>query len=141
MSNDFPELFRKHIFHRVGDSLEKAGLTRPRVNTDILWTSLDGPLMIKYLDCDTFDTGECLGPGFSIAAADAGNRSPVFSSSAIFDRVARETPRCGDCLLKLVLNTRRAGLGPLLPHPLKKPQQRETVVKSVDEVPVLPRAT
>jgi hypothetical protein len=131
MSNESPELFRKRMFYHVGDSLEKAGLNRPKVNTDILWTSLDGPLMIKDLDCNAFDTEECLGPGFSIATADARTRSPVFSSSAVFDRVARETPRCGDCLLKLVLNTRRAGLGPLLPHPVKKPQQRETVVKAL----------
>jgi hypothetical protein len=41
------------------------------------------------------------------------------------------TPRCGDCLLKLVLNRRRAGLGSLLPHPIKEPQQREIVVKAL----------
>jgi hypothetical protein len=131
MSNDAPEVFRQRIFYRVGEFLEEAGLNRPRVNTDILWTSLDGPLIIRDLNCDSFDTEECLGPGFSIAASDARTRSPVFSPSAIFDRVARETPHCGDCLLKLVLNTRRAGLGPLLPHPVKKRQQRETVIKAL----------
>jgi hypothetical protein len=129
MSNESPELFRDRIFYRVGDFLGKAGLEPPKVNTDILWTSLDGPLMIKDLDCDAFDTEDCLAPGFSIAASDTHARSPVFSSAAIFNRVSRETPRCGDCLLKLVLNRRRAGLGPLLPHPIKKPQHRATVVK------------
>jgi hypothetical protein len=67
MSNESPELFRKRMFYHVGDSLEKAGLNRPKVNIDILWTSLDGPLMIKDLDCNAFDTEECLGPGFSIS--------------------------------------------------------------------------
>jgi len=131
MSNEPPELFRHRIFYRVGESLASAGLEPPKVNTDILWTSLDGPLMIKDLDCDTYDAEECLGPGFSIAASDANARSPVFSSAAIFDRVARETPRCGDCLIKLALNRRRSGLGPLLPHPTKKPEQRAVVVRAL----------
>jgi hypothetical protein len=34
-------------------------------------------------------------------------------------------------LLKLVLNRRRAGLGTLLPHPTKKPEQRAIVVKAL----------
>jgi hypothetical protein len=131
MSNASPEVFRDRIFYHVGDFLEKASLEPPKVNTETLWTSLDGPLMIKDLDCDAFDTEDCLAPGFSIAASDVHTRSPVFSSSAIFDRVARQEPRCGDCLLKLVLNRRRAGLGPVLPHPTLKPQQRATVVKAL----------
>lgn len=131
MSNESPELFRTRMFYRVGDRLEQAGLERPKVNTDILWTSLDGPVAIKDLDCDTFDTEDCLAPGFSLPTADSRAHSPMFSSAAIFDRVARETPRCGDCLLKLVLNRRRAGLSSLLPHPIKKAEQRKTVVKAL----------
>jgi hypothetical protein len=131
MSNASPEVYRDRIFYHVGDFLEKASLEPPKVNTETLWTSLDGPLMIKDLDCDAFDTEDCLAPGFSIAASDVHTRSPVFSSSAIFDRVARQEPRCGDCLLKLVLNRRRVGLGPILPHPTLKPQQRATVVKAL----------
>ncbi|KAF2867465.1 hypothetical protein BDV95DRAFT_502751 [Massariosphaeria phaeospora] len=131
MANEAPEQFRHRMYYRVGDYLAKAGLQPPIVNTDILWTSLDGPAMIKDLDCDAFDTEDCLAPGFSIPASDAEARSPVFSSAAIFDRVARESPRCGDCLLKLILNRRSAGLGPLLPHPVKKPEQRAIVVKAV----------
>lgn len=131
MNNESPEQFRHRIYYRVNESLVAAGLEPPQVNTDILWTSLDGPLMIKDLDCDTYDADDCLGPGFSIAASDASARSPVFSSAAIFDRIARENPRCGDCLIKLVLNRRRAGLGPLLPHATKKPHQRAVVVKAL----------
>ncbi|KAH7392329.1 hypothetical protein DE146DRAFT_662244 [Phaeosphaeria sp. MPI-PUGE-AT-0046c] len=131
MSNEAPERFRTRLFYRVGDILQQAGLERPRVNIDILWTSLDGPMAIKDLDCDVFDTEDCLAPGFSAPASDPQAHSPVFSSAAIFDRVAREIPRCGDCLLKLVLNRRRAGLGPLLPHPSKKAEQRKTVVKAL----------
>ncbi|KAF2123950.1 hypothetical protein P153DRAFT_351535 [Dothidotthia symphoricarpi CBS 119687] len=130
MSNESPEVYRRREYYRVSDHLEEAGLEPPKVNTDILWTSLDGPVMIKDLDCDAFDTEDCLAPGFSMASADAQARSPVFSSAAIFNRVARESPRCGDCLIKLLLNRQRAGLAPLLPL-AKKPKQRETVIKAL----------
>ncbi|KAF2179426.1 hypothetical protein K469DRAFT_716424 [Zopfia rhizophila CBS 207.26] len=131
MNNKSPETFRRRIYYRVADYLQEAGLESPKVNTDVLWTSLDGPAMIKDLDCDAFDTEDCLAPGFSMPSSDANARSPVFSSAAIFDRVARQSPRCGDCLIKLVLNRRRAGLGPMLPHPMKKPEQRATVIKAL----------
>jgi hypothetical protein len=131
MGNDSPEIFRRRIYYHVGDHLEQAGLKPPIVNTDILWTSLDGPVMIKDLDCDAFDTEDCLAPGFSMSSSDAEARSPVFSAATIFDRVTRESPRCGDCLIKLILNRQRAGLGPLLPHPIKKTKQREMVIKAL----------
>jgi hypothetical protein len=130
MSND-PEVYRDRQYYRVGDRLTEAGLEAPKVNTEILWTSMNGPVTIKDLECETFDTEQCLAPGFSMASSDAQSRSPVFGSAVVFDRIARQTPRCGDCLLKLVLNRRRAGLGPVLPHPTKKPQQRDTVVKAL----------
>ncbi|CBX96083.1 hypothetical protein IAQ61_004911 [Plenodomus lingam] len=131
MGNDSPETFRRRIFYQVGSLLERAGLKPPVVNTDILWTSLDGPIHTQDLDCDAFDLENCLGPGFSMSFSDEEARSPVFSAATIFNRVARESPRCGDCLIKLVLNRRRAGLGPLLPHPVKKAKQRETVIKAL----------
>lgn len=131
MGNETPEAFRSRMFYYVAEHHDQAGLQPPQVNTDILWTSLDGPAMIKDLDCDHFDTEDCLAPGFSMASADAVARSPVFSSAAIFDRISRQSPRCGDCLIKLLLNRRRAGLAPLLPHPTKKPKQRETVIKAL----------
>jgi hypothetical protein len=131
MGNESPEIFRQRVYYHVDDHLERAGLKPPVVNTDVLWTSLDGPEMIKDLDCDAFDMEDCLAPGFSTSSSDAEARSPVFSAAAIFDRVARQSPRCGDCLIKLVLNRRRAGLGPLLPHAVKKPKQREIVVKAL----------
>lgn len=131
MGNETPEQYRHRIWYRMGEYLAQAGLEPPKVNTDALWTSLDGPLMTKDLDCDAFETEDCLAPGFSLPSSDAQARSPVFSTAAVFDRVSRESPRCGDCLLKLILNRRRAGLGPLLPHQTKKPAQRATVVKAL----------
>jgi hypothetical protein len=131
MGNETPELYRKRIYYQVGTYLEQAGLKAPVVNNDVIWTSLDGPTMIKDLDCDAFDMEDCLAPGFSLESSDAEARSPVFSSATIFDRVSRESPRCGDCLIKLILNRQRAGLGSLLPHPVKKPEQRAMVVKAL----------
>ncbi|ORX96855.1 hypothetical protein BCR34DRAFT_607507 [Clohesyomyces aquaticus] len=131
MSNEAPDSFRQRMFYRVGDYLTQAGLEPPKVNTDTVWTSLDGPWMIKDLDCDAFDTEDCLAPGFSLPTSDATARIPAFSSAAIFDRITRQSPRCGDCLLKLILNRRRSGLGPLLPHETKKPKERETVIKAL----------
>lgn len=131
MGNETPEQYRRRIYYHMGDHLEEAGLQPPKVNVDALWTSLDGPWMIKDVDCDAFDTEDCLAPGFSMPSSDAAARSPVFSSATIFDRVTRESPRCGDCLLKLILNRRRAGLGTLLPHPVNKPEQRATVIKAL----------
>lgn len=131
MSNESPEQFRQRIYYRVGEYQEAAGLQPPQVNTDVLWTSMDGPMMIKDLDCDAFDTEDCLAPGFSMPSSDSYSRSPVFSSAAIFDRISRQSPRCGDCLLKLILNRRQAGLEPLLPNKAKKAAQREIVIKAL----------
>ncbi|KAF2003940.1 hypothetical protein P154DRAFT_427696 [Amniculicola lignicola CBS 123094] len=131
MTNETPETFRRRVYYDVPDHLQKAGLQPPQVNTDIQWTSLDGPIMIKDLDCDEFDTEECLAPGFSMSASDEVARNPMFSSASIFDRMAREKPNCGDCLIKLILNRRSAGLEPLLPRSSKKPEQREIVIKAL----------
>ncbi|KAF3046741.1 Xanthine phosphoribosyltransferase 1 [Didymella keratinophila] len=75
MSND-PEVYRDRQYYRVGDRLTEAGLEAPKVNTEILWTSMDGPVTIKDLECEAFDTEECLAPGFSMALSDAQSRSP-----------------------------------------------------------------
>ncbi|KAL1602170.1 hypothetical protein SLS59_004856 [Nothophoma quercina] len=69
--------------------------------------------MIKDLSCDAFDSKECLTPGSPVSSLDVRSRSPVFASAAVFDRTARESTR------------------PVLPHPVKKPQQRETVAKAL----------
>jgi hypothetical protein len=55
----------------------------------------------------------------------------VWLPAVIFDRVARQIPRCGDCLLKLLLSQVSRGLGPLLPHPHTQSRMREVVVKAV----------
>ncbi|KAJ4367743.1 hypothetical protein N0V86_009864 [Didymella sp. IMI 355093] len=96
------------------------GPEAPKVNTEILWTSMDELVTIKDLEGEIFNTEECFEPGFSTALSDAQSQSPVFASAAVFNCIARQSPPCGNCLLKLVLNQWRAGLGPVLPRPIKK---------------------
>jgi hypothetical protein len=130
MKNEGKTSFRRRNFYHVPSMLQKAGLKGPKVNTDIQWTSLDGPAAIREAECGEFDVNECLAPGFSTSKSDEGTRNPVFSSAVIFDRVARQIPHCGDCLLKLLLNQDSRGLAPLLPHADTQPKLREVVVKA-----------
>jgi hypothetical protein len=123
--------FRRKLFYHVPAMLEKAGLRAPQVNTNTLWTSLDGPIAIKDADCAEFDVDECLAPGFLTDNSAASKTNPIFSSAVIFDRLARQNPRCGDCLLKGLLQQTPSGLGPLLPHADTQQADREVVVKAV----------
>jgi hypothetical protein len=131
MKNEGRSTFRKRHYYHVPQLLQKAGLEAPKVNTEILWTSLDGPQAIQNVDCIEFDVNECLAPGFSISSTDARTKNPMFSTSNVFDRLARQEPKCGDCLLKLILNQTPKGLSPLLPHAETQSAQREVVVKAV----------
>ena len=120
--------YRKRNYFHVAQLLQKAGLDAPKVNTDVTWTSLDGPQAIRDVDCAEFDVNECLAPGFSLSS-NSSARNPMFSTAVIFDRVARQMPKCGDCLLKLVLNQIPRGLDPLLPR-MKQREKRVLAVKA-----------
>jgi hypothetical protein len=130
MGNEGKTSFRRRNFYHVSSMLQKVGLQAPKVNTDIQWTSLDGPAAIREVECGEFDVNECLAPGFSTSKSDEKTRNSVFNSAVIFDRVARQMPQCGDCLLKLLLNQVPRGLSPLLPHADTQPKLREVVVKA-----------
>ncbi|KAL6242503.1 hypothetical protein RBB50_010643 [Rhinocladiella similis] len=131
MVNEGRTTFRKRNYYHVNQLLQRAGLESPKVNTDILWTSLDGPAAIQNANCIEFDVNECLAPGFSVSSTDAFTKNPVFSTANIFDRLARQEPKCGDCLLKLILNKKPKGLAPLLPRANTQAKQRELVIKAV----------
>lgn len=122
--------FRRKLFYHVPSILEKAGLRAPQVNTNSLWTSLDGPQAIRDADCSEFEIDDCLAPGFLTDSSEASTINPTFSSAVIFDRLARQNTRCGDCLLKGLLQQRESGLGPLLPHKETQAADRELVVKA-----------
>lgn len=123
--------FRKRMFYHMNEKLEEAGLKPPQVNVDVQWTSLDGPQAIKDIECFEFNVNECLAPGFSTQSSDETHSNYVFSTASIFDRVARQHPKCGDCLLKLILNRVEKGLSPLLPHANTQPKLRETVINAL----------
>ncbi|KAK5168498.1 hypothetical protein LTR04_006625 [Oleoguttula sp. CCFEE 6159] len=123
--------FRARNYYHVAQELGKAGLEPPKVNTDILWTSLDGPAAIRDTECVEFNVDECLAPGFSVPSSDDQHRNPVFSTATIFDRVSRQEPKCGDCLIKLLLNRVRKGLSPVLPHKDTQVAKRHTVTKAL----------
>ena len=131
MTREGETTFRKRMFYHMSDSLEEAGLEAPKVNVDVQWTSLDGPAAIKDIECFEFNVNECLAPGFSTPSSDRYHENPVFSTASIFDRVARQHTKCGDCLLKLLLNRVEKGLSPLLPHADSQNEMRQTAIKAL----------
>lgn len=130
MENEGATAYRTRHFYHLAETLENAGLEPPKVNLDILWTSMDGPVTTKDLDCFTFDVNDCLAPGFSASSTFAQERTPIFSTATIFDRVARQQPECGDCLIKILLHRVKTGLGPLMPLP-NQLKEHEIVVKAL----------
>lgn len=122
--------FRQRIFYQIGELLESAGLGAPKVNLDIIWTSLDGPATIRDIECYEFNVNECLAPGFSTPHSDQFHNNHIFSTASILDRVSRQSPKCGDCLIKLLLNRAARGLSPLLPHAAQA-DARLTVIKAL----------
>lgn len=123
--------FRKRMFYHMSEALETAGLEAPKVNVDVQWTSLDGPAAIRDIECFEFNVNECLAPGFSTPESDETYTNYVFSTATIFDRVSRQQPKCGDCLLKLLLNRAEQGLSPLLPYAKTQSEAREVVIKAL----------
>ncbi|OAP54919.1 3-O-alpha-D-mannopyranosyl-alpha-D- mannopyranose xylosylphosphotransferase [Fonsecaea erecta] len=121
--------FRRKIFYHVPSMLEEAGLRAPQVNTNSLWTSLDGPHAIRSADCSEFSIDDCLAPGFVTDDSATSRTNPTFSAAVIFDRLARQNPHCGDCLLKGLLQQTPVGLSPLLPDAETQAADRALVVK------------
>ncbi|KAI9729520.1 MAG: Xanthine phosphoribosyltransferase 1 [Claussenomyces sp. TS43310] len=131
LSRESNATYRVRQSYRVDEALESAGLERPKVNLDTLWTSLDGPSTIHHIHCPEFKVNECLATGFSTQSSDEFHVNPVFSSASIFERVTRQIPSCGDCLLKLILNRVESGLEPLLPHASTQAELRQVVIKAL----------
>lgn len=131
MENEGTTGFRKRMYYNMNEALEAAGLEAPKVNVDIQWTSLDGPAAIKDVECFEFNVNECLAPGFASPSSDDAHMNHVFSTASIFDRVTRQQPKCGDCLLKLILNRVEKGLSPLLPDAKTQKKAREIVIKAI----------
>ncbi|KAG0645560.1 Xylosylphosphotransferase 1 [Hyphodiscus hymeniophilus] len=131
MSKEGEPGFRKRMFYHMSESLEEAGIEAPKVNVDVQWTSLDGPSTIQNIECFEFNVNECLAPGFSTSSSDENHVNYIFNTASILDRVARQHPKCGDCLIKLLLNRVEKGLSPLLPYAETQARERETVIKAL----------
>lgn len=129
--NEDKSTFRARNFYSLPDILEDSGIEPPAVNFDILWTSLDGPVHIKDLECFDFDVNECLAPGFTANLDLEGHRNPAFSTAVMFDRASHQNPRCGDCLIKILLHRVRNGLSPLMPNPTTQSKEYDLVTKAL----------
>jgi hypothetical protein len=117
--------------YHMSENLEAVGIEPPKVNIDVQWTSLDGPAAINNIECFEFNVNECLAPGFSTPTSDEKYTNYVFSTASIFDRVTRQYPKCGDCLLKLILSRAEKGLGPLLPHAGTQAEDRKIIIRAM----------
>lgn len=121
---------RDRIFYQVNAYHERAGLQAPLSNSNILWTSMDGPETIRDVKCHNFHVDKCFAEAFDSPLSDKLYRNPDFSSANVFTQLARREPKCGDCVLKFILSTVPRGLEPLLP-PKSKRTEREMIVKAL----------
>lgn len=122
---------RVSVVQEFDSSLEEAGLSKPLANQEILWTSMDGPSTFLTTQCTEFDVEQCLGLGFESNMADeSGFKTPFFDTAAMFRNLAHNKRKCGDCLLKFVLNNAERGFEPILPHK-SQPEKRKLAVQAL----------
>ncbi|KAI0597601.1 hypothetical protein F4775DRAFT_559867 [Biscogniauxia sp. FL1348] len=122
---------RDRMYYKLPDILQKAGLQPPKVNINVLWTSLDGPEMTRNVKCTDFNIDKCLGDSFASPMSDATSVNPDFAASTVFSRLSYQHPKCGDCLIKFLLASAPRGLEPMLPPRGSKHYDREIIVKAL----------
>ncbi|KAI0834487.1 hypothetical protein F5Y06DRAFT_289777 [Hypoxylon sp. FL0890] len=123
---------RDRMYYKLPQILQKAGLQPPKVNVNILWTSLDGPETIRNIKCNDFSVDKCFGDSFASSLSDSTSSSnPDFAASNIFSRLSYQHPQCGDCLIKFLLASQPRGLEPLLPSKSSKAHDREVIIKAL----------
>ncbi|KAI1284030.1 hypothetical protein F5Y07DRAFT_407533 [Xylaria sp. FL0933] len=122
---------RDRMYLKIAQLLQQAGLQPPKVNVNVLWTSMDGPATIRKVKCNTFSVDKCLGDSFESSLSDEMSRNPDFTVSNVFARLSQAHPSCGDCLLKFALATVPRGLEPLLPPADTKPKDRDVIIKAL----------
>lgn len=122
---------RDRMYYKLPELLQDAGLTPPKVNLDVLWTSLDGPETIRKVKCADFSVDKCLAESFASPISDNKILNPEFHTSNIFSRLSSQYTKCGDCLLKMILASSPRGLEPLLPDKSKAKSEREVIIKAL----------
>lgn len=112
--------------------LHNAGLDRFKIFNSPYWSSLDGSFHQHDLDTNLcFGKGDysfekCFGTDFT---ADTGRaQDPQASVAMILDKIGRDEPLCGDCLIHTLLRTTPRGLEPILP---KKQEPRQMALKAL----------
>lgn len=99
--------------------MSKAGLETFRIFNTPLWSSNDGSLYQNDLDVSqcrplgNYSFDRCFGADFADDSGPYRNREHYVS--LLLDKIGRQMPECGDCLLSTVLSTTERGLEPLLP--------------------------
>jgi hypothetical protein len=121
---------RNRLFYQLPALHKRAGLQPPLSNAKVLWTSLDGPEMIRDVKCHNFYIDKCFAESFDSPISDETYRNPDFTTSNVFSQLSRREPKCGDCLIKFMLSTTPAGLEPLLP-PKSRVREREMTIKAL----------
>ncbi|KAI0120620.1 hypothetical protein BJ170DRAFT_589031 [Xylariales sp. AK1849] len=121
---------RDRMYYQLPQILQRAGLQPPKVNVNVLWTSLDGPETIRNIKCNDFSIDKCFADSFASPLSDSTTHNPDFSASNIFSRLSAQHPECGDCLIKFILASTCRGLEPLLP-PKSKKHDRQIIIKAL----------
>jgi hypothetical protein len=111
----------------VDDHLEDAGLPWMIRAGEIAWASIDGPVSISERTCKRFNVTKCLGTEFGKPDRYPDSKT---SSKTLFETLSKDA-RCGDCLIKVLLNKVSRGLSPLFPSAERQSWQRVLVVKAL----------
>lgn len=106
--------------------LKKAGLEPFQIFNTPLWSSNDGSLYQHELDASkcrangNFSFDRCFGADFADDTGPARNREHY--TSLLLDKIGRQMPTCGDCLLQTMLSVAEKGLEPILPTEARRRQ-------------------
>lgn len=129
--------YRSHTsaLDSIQTTLDLAGLPKLNMQRPV-WSSMDGPLHLSLLSADdcsaTFLASECFAPGFeSLPDSDSPmSDTEQFAVPHILQHFGVNKPKCGDCLIRNILNTSAQGLNPLLPAPTS-PLLRLRAIKAI----------
>lgn len=116
------------VLENMNDHLESAGLTKLLISVP-KWTSLDGPIYLEDLgmeECNaSFSVDQCFSSDFL--------SRDTFAMEEMFDQITDpvKSVRCGDCLIKILLNNAPTGLSPILPK--KGSVYRKQALKAIQK--------
>ncbi len=83
---------RDRMFYRLPEELRKSGIQPPKVNLNVLWTSMDGPATMRNARCNHFSVDECLGESFGSPVSDTASPNPDFAASNVFTAWRHSVP-------------------------------------------------